>query len=163
MYHTLFLGVMCIYFHLYTRKCQNSELVSHSTVRNPYTKSLSDKNSFIPIKYKYLPSFWDQVEVDTTIFRILGNKWKKLFFPDGRARPGENLWFEVFFFVIIFTPFSVERYIKFYIWKCSQFDVEYNKNNSIMYLFLLPMQVDIKKVMIENSYVRSNITQPNGQ
>ena len=57
MYHTLFLGVMCIYFHLYTRKCQNSELASHSTVRNPYTKSLSGKNSFIPIKYKYLPSF----------------------------------------------------------------------------------------------------------
>ena len=74
MYHTLFLGVMCIYFHLYTSKCQNFELASHSTVRNPYTKSLSGKNSFIPIKYKYLPSFSDQVEVDTTIVRILGNK-----------------------------------------------------------------------------------------
>ena len=47
-------------------------------------------------------------------------------FSDGRARPGENLWFEVFF-VIIFTPFSVERYIKFNIWKCSQFDVKYDK------------------------------------
>ena len=57
MYHTLFLGVMCIYFHLHTSKCQNSELASHSTVRNPYTKSLSGKNSFIPLKYKYLPSF----------------------------------------------------------------------------------------------------------
>ena len=57
MYHTLFLGVMCIYFHLYTRKCQNYELASHSTVRNPYTKSISGKYSFIPIKYKYLPSF----------------------------------------------------------------------------------------------------------
>ena len=65
---------MCIYFHLYTSKCQNFELASHSTVRNPYTKSLSGKNSFIPIKYKYLPSFSDQVEVDTTIVRILGNK-----------------------------------------------------------------------------------------
>ena len=32
-----------------------------------------------------------------------------------------------FFFVIIFTLFSVERYIKFYIWKCLQFDVEYDK------------------------------------
>ena len=32
-----------------------------------------------------------------------------------------------------------------------------------MYLSLLPMQVDIKKVTIENSYVRSNITLPNGQ
>ena len=89
---------MCIYFHLYTSKCQNFELASYSTVRNPYTKSLSGKNSFIPIKYKYLPSFWDQVEVDTTIVRILGNKWKKKKFPDGRARPGENLWFKVFFF-----------------------------------------------------------------
>ena len=38
-------------------KCQNFELASHSTVRNPYTKSLSGKNSFIPTKYKYLPSF----------------------------------------------------------------------------------------------------------
>ena len=54
MYHTLFLRVMCIYFHLYKRKRQNYELASHSTVRNP---SLSGKNSFIPIKYKYLPSF----------------------------------------------------------------------------------------------------------
>ena len=65
--------------------------------------------------------------------------------------------------MIIFTPFSVERYIKFYIRKFSQFNVEYDKNNSIMYLSLLPMQVDINKVTIENSYVRSNITRPNGQ
>ena len=57
MYYTLFLGVMCIYFHLYTRKCQNYELASHSTVRNPYTESISGKYFFIPIKYKYLPSF----------------------------------------------------------------------------------------------------------
>ena len=126
MYRTLFLGVMRIYFHLYTRKCQNSELVSLSTVRNPYTKSLSGKNFFIPIKYKYLPSFWNQVEVNTTIVRILGNKWKKLFFR--RARPsGRESLIQSFFFVIIFTPFFVERYIKFYIWKCLQFDVEYDK------------------------------------
>ena len=32
-----------------------------------------------------------------------------------------------------------------------------------MYLSLLTMQVDINKVTIENSYVRSNITRPNGQ
>ena len=129
MYHTLFLGVMCIYFYLYrgTRKCQNSELASHSTVHNPHTKSLSGKNSFIPIKYKYLPSFWDQVEVDTTIFRILGNKWKKEIFPTGTPVREKISDSKFFFFVIIFTPFSVERYIKFYIWKCSQFDVEYDK------------------------------------
>ena len=154
---------MHLFSLLYKR--QNFELASHSTVRNPYTKSLSGKNSFIPIKYKYLPSFWDQVEVDTTIVRILGNKWKKkkLFFFR-RARPsGRESLIQSFFCVIIFTPFSVEHYIKFYIWKCSQFDVEYDKNNSIMYLSLLPMQVDIKKVTIENSYVRSNITRPNGQ
>ena len=32
-----------------------------------------------------------------------------------------------------------------------------------MYLSLLLMQVDIKNVTIENSFVRSNITQHNGQ
>ena len=32
-----------------------------------------------------------------------------------------------------------------------------------MYLFLLPMQVDIKRVKIEYSYERSNITRPDGQ
>ena len=85
MYHTLFLGVMCIYFHLHTSKCQNSELASHSTVRNPYTKSLSGKISFIPIKYKYSRPF------------------------------GRESLIRSFFFVIIFIPFSVERYIKFYI------------------------------------------------
>ena len=146
MYHTLFLGVMCIYFHLHTcvvgyppnwgkrpryidrhtRKSQNSKLASHSTVRNPYTKLLSGKNSFIPIKYKYLPSFWDQVEVDMTIFRIFGNKWKKLF-PTGTPVREKTFDSKFFFFVIMFTPFSVERYIKFYVWKCSQFDVEYDK------------------------------------
>ena len=56
-FHALFLGVMCIYFHLYTRKCQNYELASHSNVRNRYTKYFSGKTIFIPIKYKYLPSF----------------------------------------------------------------------------------------------------------
>ena len=110
------------FFHLYTSKCQNSELASHSTVRNPYKKSLSGKNSFIPIKYKYLPSFWDQVEVDTTIVRILGNKWKKRFFSDGHARPGENLWLEVFFFcdniysVFCWTLYKVLYMKMFAIW-----------------------------------------------
>ena len=82
--HTFFLGVMCIYFHLYTRKCPNYELLSHKNVRNRYRKIFSAKTIFSRVKYKYLPSFWDLVEVDRTIFRILGNKWKKLFFP-GRA------------------------------------------------------------------------------
>ena len=49
-------------------------------------------------------------------------------FSPGRARPsGRKSLIRSFFFVIIFTPFSVERYIKFFIWKCSQFDVKYDK------------------------------------
>ena len=55
--HTLFLGVMCIYFHLYTRKCPNYELSSHKNVRNRYRKYFSAKNIFSRVKYKYLPSF----------------------------------------------------------------------------------------------------------
>ena len=112
----------CNYFHLYTRKCQNSKLASHSTVRNPYTKWLSGKNSFIPIKYKYLPSFWDQVEVDTTIFRILGNKWKKKTFSR-RARPsGRKSLIRSFFFcdniysVFCWTLYKVLYMKMFAIW-----------------------------------------------
>ena len=52
---------------------------------------------------------------------------KTFFFPTGapvRERISDS---QLFFFVIIFTPFSVERYIKFYIRKFSQFNVEYDK------------------------------------
>ena len=56
MYHTLFLGV-CAFIFTYIQASVKISNLRHSTVRNPYTKSLSGKNSFIPIKYKYLPSF----------------------------------------------------------------------------------------------------------
>ena len=51
---------------------------------------------------------------------------EKTFFRTG-APVREKIFDLTIFFVIIFTPFSVERYIKFYIWKCSQFDVKYDK------------------------------------
>ena len=50
-----------------------------------------------------------------TIFRILGNKWKKTFFPTGAPVREKISDSKFFFFVIIFTLFSVERCIKFYI------------------------------------------------
>ena len=52
---------------------------------------------------------------------------KKTFFFR-RVRPsGRESLIRSFCFVIIFTPFSVERYIKFYIRKCLQFYVKYDK------------------------------------
>ena len=51
---------------------------------------------------------------------------KNFFFLTG-APVRERISDSKFFFVIIFTPFSVERYIKFYIRTFSQFNVEYDK------------------------------------
>ena len=55
-------------------------------------------------------------------------KYDKKYFFFRRVRPsGRESLIRSFCFVIIFTPFSVERYIKFYIRKCLQFYVKYDK------------------------------------
>ena len=52
---------------------------------------------------------------------------EKTFFSRTGALVRKEIFDLTIFFLIIFTPFSVERYIMFYIWKCSQFDVKYDK------------------------------------